>query len=119
MAAIALGAFAYAVTNFFDIKAVGLVYAAPVKLAFRSEWAWGLIANFGVPGFVLVLVAEVVPWALLFGAIYFAWAASKGRLIGGDRTSPKKPPEAIIQLSGSFYQDLRPWSPGRCVTAVR
>ena len=86
MAAIALAALAFAAASFLDIDAVG-VYVAPARLVLPvlgriipSGWVYGLVPSGGAAaGVLLILASAVVPWTVFFGAIYFAWAASKRR----------------------------------------
>lgn len=84
LAAIALGALAFAVAPFFD--AVG-VYLTPARLvlpvigpAIPSRLMDWLIPDGGpAAGVLLILVAAILVWTIFFGAIYFVCALSKHR----------------------------------------
>jgi hypothetical protein len=82
LAAITLGGLAFAAEPLFD--AVG-VYLAPARLTIfvvepliPSRLIYWLIPDGGAPaGFFLIVVSAILFWSIFFGAIYFAWTASK------------------------------------------
>jgi hypothetical protein len=84
IAAIALGVLAFAAAHFFD--AVGL-YIAPARLivpvlgpVIPSTLTYWLFPDGGaVAGVFFVLTSAVLFWTICFGAIHFAWAASRRR----------------------------------------
>jgi hypothetical protein len=84
VAAIALGAVAFAAAPLFDGVAV---FSAPARLVvpiigpvIPSRLIYWLIPEGGAPaGILLILIAAVLFWSTLFGATYFAFAISKRR----------------------------------------
>lgn len=93
IAAIALGAVAFAVAPFFD--AVG-VYLMPARLVgpvlgpiIPLRLAYWLVPEGGAPaGFLLILVSAILFWTTCFGAIYFAWAMSRERQAARETIGP-------------------------------
>ena len=84
LAAIALGALAFAAAPFFDAVAVYIapaIFVAPVIGAvIPSRLVYWLIPDGGAAaGMLLILFSAVLFWSIFFGAIYFVWAASKRR----------------------------------------
>jgi hypothetical protein len=117
VAAIALGAVAFAVAPLFDGVAV---YSAPARLvvpiigpAIPSRLIYWLIPDGGAPaGILLILISAVLFWSTLFGATYFAFARSKSRL-HAMRTAVEKPATRHVALS-----TIAPFVVGLCATRV-
>lgn len=84
IAAVALGAVAFALSPFFD--AVGL-YIMPARLMVPvlgpivpSRLTYWLAADGGAAAGVLLIIASVILfWTVCFGGLYFAWATSRHR----------------------------------------
>ena len=82
--AIALAVLSFGAASLFHFDAVGL-YIAPARLALPliggtlpSGWAYEVVPGGGpAAGVLLILVSAILPWTLFFGAIHFAWAASR------------------------------------------
>lgn len=89
IAALALGAVAFALSPFFD--AVG-VYIMPARLmvpvlgpVVPSRLTYWLVPDGGAAAGVLLIIASAILfWTICSGALYFAWATSRHR-----RAAPK------------------------------
>jgi hypothetical protein len=89
VAALALGAFSFAVSPFFD--AVGL-YVTPASLLvpivlplIPSQLLRWMVPEGGpAAGLLFILVTAVFGWTIFFGMTYFGWASSRRKITKAD-----------------------------------
>jgi hypothetical protein len=94
-AAIALAVLSFVVAKFFNVDAMGL-YVAPANAVLPilgniipSGFVYALVPTGGAAaGVLLILVSAILPWTLFFGAIYFAWAASRRKRARAETDNP-------------------------------
>ena len=95
LAAIALAVLSFGAASLFHLDAVSL-YIAPAKLVLPllggilpSGWVYAVVPSGGpAAGVLLILVSAILSWTLFFGAIYFAWAASRRKRARAETHNP-------------------------------
>ena len=95
LAAIALAVLSFGAASLFHLDAVSL-YIAPANLVLPllggilpSGWAYAVVPSGGpAAGVLLIVVSSILSWTLFFGAIYFAWAASRRKRARAETHNP-------------------------------